>query len=176
MPQRASQRKLGKVRYKANQQALQHLTQQSTIRTKDLFYWNSVIWLLYLPWNQQHYAAKMYWCLFSQGMHCCSCKGIALRQASTWMKPLSSVCTHHVLCSVSHPFSIVIKRLSTSGTSGVKKFLCDSLKSMCPLSRLRSRWPSCLNGRRQCLHPRSLALCGRALRVWLHRTSSVDLG
>ena len=30
-----------------------------------------------------------------------------------------------------------------------------------------------LNDRRQCLHPRSLALCGRALRVWLFRTSSV---
>ena len=36
---------------------------------------------------------------------------------------LSCLCTHHVLCSVSHPFSIVIKRLSTSGTSGVKKLL-----------------------------------------------------
>jgi hypothetical protein len=30
-----------------------------------------------------------------------------------------------------------------------------------------------LNGRRQFLHPHSFALCGRALRVWLPRTSSV---
>ena len=40
-------------------------------------------------------------------LHCQLCTGIALRQASTLMN-LSHVYTHHVLCSVSHPFSIAI--------------------------------------------------------------------
>ena len=134
-----------------------HLTQQSTIRTKGLFDWNSVFWLIFLPRNQQQPCSQdelMFDLIILHREKRTAVHKRYCTQASVNMNETS-------LGSMHTPRPLVCEppiQYCSSVEAIVAPTRCEEafLRFRC-----RVRAPSLVDcaWMGQCLHPRSLAVC-----------------